>query len=506
MEEKRRKSDAIVAKLEQCGVRKALGQNRVSHAPKKRLACHEHSRITVRQALRTIGALCLAILAVPLPALAQSMPDILQTEAEEALVAGRPRDTVQIATQMLAVQPDSFIALYLLALGQSDIGDLQAATTTGARAYRAAITEDNRFQAARFVAGAHFRAREYSRSEIWLRRAANHVQNATDLRTIAQAYATTVEANPLSVQIAASIAPSDNVNNGSEDGVLQLEGIGLTFILPEDRRSLSGVGFSASSELKYRISQGPQQSTQLIGSLSAVTYALSQDAKDLLASSPNPEVRAVKGSDFSTVTAAIGISRQQNNISPFGPVNLGLNLGTYWEGGERLVNFRDLSIEQVFPINRNNRFRLTVFNRDQDALTPALLDSTTTDLIGTYDHILANSDQLQLSFSTRRKDAGFENSFDEYQIGVGYAVAEPLYGIQLSTSLQIGYRTYEEFTTTLDGRDDQFISASGTAKFRDVSYFGFSPSITLATTRTESTAEEFTSSTLQLLFGVESNF
>src|SRR6056297_3255208 len=153
MEEKRRKSDAIVAKLKHCGVRKALGQNRVSQAPKKRLACHEHHRTTVRQALRTIGALCLAILAVPLPALAQSMPDILQTQAEEALVAGRPRDTVQIATQMLAVQPDSFIALYLLALGQSDIGDLQAATSTGARAYLSATTENNRFQAARFVAG-----------------------------------------------------------------------------------------------------------------------------------------------------------------------------------------------------------------------------------------------------------------------------------------------------------------------------------------------------------------
>ena len=460
----------------------------------------------MRQALRIIGTLCLMMLAVPLPALAQSAADMLQIEAEEALVAGRPGDTVQIATQMLAVQPDSFIALYLLALGQSDIGDLQAATTTGARAYLAATTEDNRFQAARFVAGAHFRARQYSRSEIWLRRAANHAQSATDLRTIAQAYAATVDANPLSVQITASIAPSDNVNNGSEDGVLRLEGIGLTFILPEDRRSLSGIGFSASSEVKYRISQNPQQSTQLIGSLSAVTYALSQDAKDLLASSPNPDVRAVKGGDFSTVTAAIGISRQQDNISPFGPLNFGLNLGTYWEGGERLVNFRDLSIEQVIPVNRNSRLRLTAISRDQNTLSPALLDSTTTDLIGIYDRVLANNDQLQLSLSGRRKDAGFENSFDEYQLGVGYVVAKPLFGVQLSTSLQIGSRTYEEFTTTLDGRDDQFVSASGTATFRDVSYFGFSPSISLAATRTESTAEEFTSSSVQLLFGVESNF
>ncbi len=456
--------------------------------------------------MRTICILWLSLLAAPLPALGQSAFSALQIQAEEALVAERPADTARIAAQMLDQQPDSFVALYLLALAQADLEDLQAAATTGERAYHAATTEEGRFQAARFVAGTRFRAGQYTRSEIWLRRAANHAQSETDLRSIAQAYATTIEANPLSVQIAASVAPSDNINNGSEDGVLELEGIGLTFVLPEDRRSLSGVGFAASTELQYRIAQSPQQVTRLIGSLSAETYALSQDAKDLLATSPNPDVRAVTGSDFATVTAAIGMRRQQNNISPLGPVTFGMNLGTYWEGGERLVNFRDLSIEQAVPIDRGSRFRLTAFSRKQDTLTPALVDSTLIDLTGSYDRILANNDQLQLSLTRRQKDAGFENTFDEYQFGVGYAVARPLYGVQLSTVLQVGYRTYAEFTTTLDGRDDRFLSASATATFRDLSYFGFSPSISLSASRTESTAEEFTTSAVQLLFGIESNF
>lgn len=450
--------------------------------------------------------LWLFLLTMPLSAQSQAALNVLQAEAEEALVTGRPAETARIASQMLVQVPDSFIALYLLALALADLGELQKAADTGVRAYNAAPDEASRFEASRFIAGTRFRAGQFTRSEIWLRRAANHAQSDTDLRSIAEAYAATVAANPLSIRFVASVAPSDNVNNGSEEGELRLEGIGLTFVLPEDRRALSGIAFSATTELEYRVSQSPRQSTYLIGSLSGQTYILSQEAKDLLESSPSPIVRSVEGSDFAAVTAAVGVKRLQNNISPLGPVEFALNFGTYWEGGEKLLNFHDLSVAQIIPLDQRNALRLTAFRRIQDTKTPALVDATTTDLILTYDRALANRDLLQLSMTGRRKDAGFENSFDEYQVGVGYAVAQPIYGVQLTTSLQIGYRTFEEFATTLDGRDDWFVSASATGTLRDVSYFGFSPSVSLTASRTESTAEENTSSALQLLFGIESNF
>ena len=446
------------------------------------------------------------MLAAPILAQSQTGFADLQSIAENALVTGDPEETVRVATVMLDQQPNSFAALYLLALGQAELGELQNATANGARAYNAAMTDAARFDAARFVAGTHFRAGQYTRSQIWLRRAANHTSQDADLAFIAEAYDRSAQLNPLSLYVSAFVAPSDNINNGSEDGILRLEGIGLTFVLPEDRRSLSGVAFSASTELRYRISETPDQSTYFVSSLSGETYALSQDAKDLLASSPNPDVRAVDGSDFSTVTAAVGITRQQNNISPFGPVQLRLDLGTYWEGGERLVNFVDLSAAQVFAIDNVSAFRLTLKNRNQTALTPTLLDTTTTDVIGAYDRFLANDDQLQITLSGRYADAGPESSFEEYQIGLAYTVDQPFLGVELATSLQLGYRTYPEFSTTLDGRDDQFVTAVASGTFQDVSYFGFSPRVSLSATRTESTAEEFTSSALQLLIGVDSNF
>ena len=453
-----------------------------------------------------LKTLVCAMLMATAPAFAQSPFNALQEQAEAALVAGQPAETLRLAQDMLEAEPESFAARYLLALAQADLGDAKSAALSGARAYAVATTEDTRYETARFVAGAHFQAGQYTRAAFWLRRAANHTQTKDEQQFIAEAYATTVSANPLSFQVAASVAPTDNINDGSDDGVLQLEGIDLTFVLPEDRRSLSGIAFSASTALQYRLSQDTRQLTQLTGSISGDAYMLSDDARALLASSPNPDVRSVDGGDFATVTARVGIDRLQNNISPLGPVRFGAAVGSYWEGGQRRVNFRDLSLDQIIPLGDTSRLRLGALVRTQDALMPDLRDSTAYDLTATFDRVLPNDDQLQLRLMTRRNDAGPESSYNEYQIGIGYLLAEPLFGAQLSTSLDVGMRRFEEFTTTLDGRDDHFILASATALFEGYSYYGFSPSVTVSASRTDSTAEEISTSAVQILFGVASNF
>ncbi|SIT88998.1 hypothetical protein SAMN05421665_2849 [Yoonia rosea] len=454
--------------------------------------------------LRNLARLC--AMAVMISSADAQPTQSLQEQAEAALVAGAPATTLRLAQEMLRAQPEDFAALYLLALAQSDLNDPQSAAASGARAYAAATSQDTRFETARFVAGAYFQAGHYTRSAFWLRRAANHASTEADLQFIAEAYANTVRTNPLSVAVTAAIAPTDNINNGSEDGILRLEGIDLTFVLPEDRRALSGIGFSASTDLRYRISETAHQVTTVTATLAGDTYLLSDDAKSLIADSPDPEVRAIDGRDFATVTASVGIERQQNNISPLGPLSLGTAFGTYWEGGERLVDFHDLSLEQTVPLTNTSRLQLRALRRWQDARTPALDDTNIYDITIAYDRLLANRDQLRLSLISQRNAAGPENSFDEYQIGIGYLLAEPVLGAQISTSLNIGFRTFEEFTTTLDGRDDHFYLASVTAVFEDVSYFGFSPSVTVSGARTHSTAEENTSAAAQILFGVASRF
>lgn len=466
------------------------------------LAADVESVVVVKKTnLKRAVLLCASIWTTP----ASALPD-LQERAESALVAGDPAQTVVIAGEILATNPDSFVGLYLLGLAQMELGNLEEAAASGQRAYDIAATEEARFQAARLIASARFQNAQYVRSEFWLRRAANHAQTEQDAQSIVLAYINTVRANPLSVEFTAFVAPTDNINNGSNDGILRLESIGLTFELPEDRRALSGIAFAIGADLDYRLSQDASQITSLTGRLSGETYLLSSESKDLLESSPITAVRDVEGRDFATLVAEIGLRRRQNNISPFGPVSAGISFGTFWEGGERLVDYQDLDLQQTFPIDPDTSINLGVSFRDQQSLTPFLLDSKTYDWTGSYNRGLANNDLFQLSFLYRQREAGPEGSFDEYQIGFGYGLAEPIAGTLISTSMQVGYRDYPEFTTTLDGRRDRFVGAEVNATFVEFTYFGFSPSVTLSARRTESSAEENTSSTVQFLMGIESNF
>ena len=440
------------------------------------------------------------------PAAGQSNLAELQAGAEASLVAREPAQTAALAEQMLAQDPDSYPALFLLAVAQSDLGQDAASAQTAARAYDVAPDEQSRLQSARLVARARGRLKHFVRAEFWLRRAANHISSEAEAQAVVTEYVRITSANPLSVQLNGSIAPSDNVNNGSDEGILEFEGIPLTFLLPEDRRALSGIEYFASVQLDYRLSEDEAQRTSLSAAMSGQAYTLSSDARDLLDSSPNADIRSVTGNDFSTFLAQIGASHTRKTLSPLGPVTFGFNLGSYWSGGERIVDFTDYIVSHKIPVNDRAFYSLRASVRDQNVLTDALVDTLSYDLRGSFSTALPNNDRVQLSLTGRKNDAGPESSYNEYTTEIGYAFAQPVFGTRWSSSLELGYRNYPVFATTLDGRRDHFVTIGANTVFEDIRYFGFSPSLDVSATRTRSNAEEVESSALQIRFGIVSNF
>ncbi|MEO1640904.1 MAG: hypothetical protein AAFU41_16840, partial [Pseudomonadota bacterium] len=326
-----------------------------------------------------------------------------------------------------------------------------------------------------------------------------------EAEAVVREYVRTINANPLTLNFTAYVAPSDNVNSGSDDGILEFEGIPIEFFLPEDQRALSGIAFGGSARADYRLSRDDVQTTRVGAFAAGETYALSSEARDLLESSPNEDVQDVTGRDFATLQLEAVLTHQRLDVLPFGGTLFSLTYGTYWQGEERLVNYRDTAFAQDFRTDVGT-VNVRLSHRDQTALLDTLVDQDTYDAITTFVTNRANNDQIRYTLAYRYSDAGFENIYDEFRMGLGYRFAEPIWGTRLSTSLQIGTRNYDEFATTLDGRDDRFASLSVDAIFTDISYFGFSPSVSLSTSRTVSTAEEETSSVAQILFGIESNF
>lgn len=439
-------------------------------------------------------------------ATAQVGPTSLQAQAEAALVADNPAQAATLARAILADAPDNYPALFVLAVAQTDLGDNRAAARTAAAAYRAAPDRNGRYQAARLAARAHRQLDRFVRAEFWLRRAANNIATKEEAEAIVREYIATTRENPMSVQINGSIAPSDNVNRGSDEGILEFEGIPLTFLLPENQRALSGIEYAASVQMSYRLSQSANQRTSLTAAAAGQTYTLSDEARDLLASSPSESVRGVTGDDFSTALLQLGLTHQRNDLTTFGPVGYGVNFGTYWQSGERTVDFIDLILSQGFVIDADSAVTLRYNLRDQRVRSTALIDTLNQDLSVTYSTAMPNRDQLEVSLTRRKTDAGPETSYTEYRTRLGYDFGQRVFGTRWGTSLELGYRDYPEYLTTLDGRRDTTFSIGTTTVFEDFNYFGFSPSLEAFATRTRSNAEEVNSTALQIRFGIVSNF
>ncbi len=454
----------------------------------------------------SISGWTIAFSVAAMSAIAQADPRQTQQDAEQALDAGDPATAAGVAQDLLTAAPDSFAGLMLRALAQSNLNDMAGAAATGRLAYRAAPDDATRLQAARLTAAAHFQQGQFARAEIWLRRASNHARTPDEADTVARDYRSAAQANPLSIQTTASIAPSSNINNGSVDGILSFEGIDLQLQLPEDQRALSGITYAGSVRLGYRLSRDERQATTAGLLLSGATYSLSRDARALLDASPIARVQGLTGHDFRSFRAEAGLTHTRGDLSPLGPVSATLDFGGYWEGGVHLVNYRALTLQQGIPYGPDGRFTLTGSTQRQDAVSATVVDAVTHDVSAAYNLRLANRDQMQLTLAARHRDGGFENIYDEYRAWVGYAFERPILGTRLSTGVEIGYRHYDTFPTTLDGRRDRFASVTGTAVLDRFTTFGFAPTLTTKATRTLSTANEYTTSVVEIGIGIQSTF
>ncbi|MDX8354631.1 hypothetical protein [Cognatiyoonia sp. IB215182] len=443
-------------------------------------------------------------------ALAQTTAAEIQADAEAALVSGDPAQTVILANQLLEDNPDSFAALFLLALAQSDLDLPREAAASASRAYRAAPSEETRLQTARLAATAHFRAEQFARAEFWFRRAANHIATEEDAEAIVRGFQRAREANPITTQYTASIAPSDNINDGSDASRLCFENLdGTCFIeldLREDQLALSGLEYNGSASIRYRLSQTPRQTTTIGGLVFGQGVVFSDETETLLSESESEIVRDLEPSDFSAFLAQFSLEQQQTMFSPLGPTRIAYNYGRYWRGGDLLVDYHDLILGQIVPFEGGRSLALESSVRQQRAQAPGLIDSTIYDLSGSYQWRFDNRDVTTLTLAGKYNDASEESTFVEYRLRSDYAIGRQIFETSWSTFAEIGYRSFDEFSSTLDGRRDRFARAGVTAVFEEISYFGFSPSMTLFASRTDSDVSFIDSSKVSLSFGIASNF
>lgn len=445
-------------------------------------------------------------------ALGQTGAGNLQTAAEEALIAGDPMQTETLAQAMIAENPDSFAGHFLLALALSDLGRHSDAAKSAGRAYRHAPTEDDKLQSARLAGSSRFVAEQYARSELWLRRAANHVDTEQEAERVVREFQRAQAANPISLSFGGQITPSSNVNNGSENATFRLEGIDIDFALPPERLALAGTIFSANAQMGYTLSESASQTTSVNGYIYGKTVELTPEAQATVPSLPS--------SAFDLYIAQVSLSHQRQIIDGLGPTGVSLTMNRLWSRDSELSTGQILKLQQIIPLDDSSFVTISGSRNRQDGLVGGVqiqgIDTGSSDetidfsdgydLSASYATTLANADSLSISLTKSLNDGGFENVSTEYRGKVDYDVAERFLNIRWSVAAELGYRYYDEFSLSLDGRRDRFGSLSATGVFQGVSYFGFSPGMTFSANRTLSDVDIFTTSKFEARFGISSNF
>jgi len=258
-------------------------------------------------------------------ALAQSETPTTKTQRKHALEVlsnGNPSRTIELANNVLSKAPDDFQMLLLLSLAHTELGQHKAAAAAAQRAFRAGRTSDEKLQATRLVAGAKYSSGQYIAAEWWLRRGQNYADSPEDIDVLAKEFHAIRQQNPLRFRIGFSVAPSNNINGGTEEETFMLGE--YEFIFPPERRSLSGIEYSGEAQLSYRLSKSNQQVTKASLYLYGRTYSLSFASQK--------EVPDATGGDYSLGLVELSFDHRRMLFDGLGPTTVSLHSGQVWYG------------------------------------------------------------------------------------------------------------------------------------------------------------------------------
>ena len=431
------------------------------------------------------------------PAAAQGT-SAAQIAAEDALTGGRPAEAVARADAILTADPENFDAHFVRAAALIELGRPRAAALAAGAAFRVAPDRTRRLQAARLASAARFRARQFTRAEWWLRRGANNVSNSREKAEIARSYAEVRKANPLTANLSFGVAPVGNFNDGSETDRIRFEGIG-EFILPPEQQALSGIEYTLDLNANYRLSRSDRAETKVGLYLYGRTYTPSSEAER--------EVPGIDGGDYA-LGVVEGSVWQDRLIWP----DLGLTtgrayIGRLWYGGDPFWDYWRLLLSQNVRLADRLNLGLIVSTERQWGIDGRHADTDIHTLEARLLTRRENGDRVTVSLEKKvYLTEAFEASYDQYTLEASYDRAAPFLGIGWSSSLGIGFTDYEFFYASLDGRRDDTVFGSVTATWREVSYLGFSPELELSVVERESSVDRFSRSSLEIGFGVRSNF
>jgi hypothetical protein len=427
-----------------------------------------------------------------------------------ALQNGDPGLAIRVSRGLLQADPRDPLAYFVIAQAHAGLNQPNLGRRAAARAYRFTKDDGSRFQAAQLAAKMAYLEGKPSLAQVWLRRTALYAPGESEERAVARDYRALRAINPMSFRLRLDARPSNNVNNGSDTALNIIDGIPDGGTTPAVGRALSGVIGSVDLAGTYRLRGDKASSTTLGGRLYVQRVALSNAARDLLASAP---VR-VGNSNFASTYGEVSLRHvfAVGDVDKGGTAVVELAVGESWYAQDRSYRFTRLQGERRWRTGQG-RTQITLLAQAEDR-TKARYSANEARILGLGAKVqrrLDSGDSVGVTLALRDTDAANDNgTFTSVSMRTNYSFARSVGPAKLSTGLVLGYSDYPVYNLTFPPRPfprtDKSIYADVSLFFDRYDYAGFAPLLRIRTGKKFSNFSRFESRELSVSLSVQSKF
>lgn len=446
-------------------------------------------------------ALCVfaTALALSQSAVAETRPDLAQS-AKSAFSAGRIEMARMLALAALRDDPWNPTALAVLAGVGLATGEPKAARVVAAQSFRATENPQDKFIAARLAARASVDAGQNGIAKYWLRRAVQVAPSEEARAATVRDFAQVRARSRMRVDLQLSVKPSDNVNQGSRDTMLVIDGQPTWFYFDGTARALSGVEAATTVAARYRLGGTVTEPTELGLRLYHRAVGLSGEAKAL--------APAAQGSDFANSAVDLSLSHIRR-LSDTREVKLEWSLGRTWLAGDPYADRARLEagLTSLHGTQAKSRLGLAV---ERQWLASGRPSATAISLDAGIAYQLTTGDTLSFRVEAGETQSADANQ-DQRRLGASlrYALAAPVAGAKISASLAVTARDYPVFFNGVfndTGRQDLTTAGSLDVALPKLGAFGFEPVLSLETSRTRSNVSRYDGQTVGIGLRIQSSF
>lgn len=426
-------------------------------------------------------------------------PPQMRELAAQSIVGGQPQQAYALASALLQRNPNDIEALIIRARAARDLGRFTEAKHTARRAWQKSRNSNEKFASSMVMAQALSSAGARTRSQLWLRRAAQHAPDERMKNIAVRDFQYVRRINPWATELSFSVSPDSNINNGSQRSSTQLFDLPFEFQLSGAARALSGIQFNSSIATRYRLAESQRSQHDLVLQLSHRTYTMSDEAKRL--------APTAKGSDFAFSTSALsyvrrGFSSADTNL----PNEFSATIGRTWYGGDPFMQYARLGFTQNVVLSRSAFVFGGVSLERQQSLSQRQDVSISGLSVGMRKTTNAGN-RLTLAASGKvSKSNDVTLDYQQLTLSARYALGKPVAGMRIDFGIQASRKSHELSRFSRFGRQDDSLSIDATAVFKNIEFYGFSPSVTISARKTDSSIGLYDAQGYGVKVGIQSAF